>query len=193
MATRASSLLNMSITLVVITLVASLSLGFVYKWTKAPSEKARLEKQLRAIAAVVSGYDNDPVSESYWVKTPNGKDSLQFFPAKQNGESVGVAIKTYSPRGYSGNIDIMVGFDNEGNILNIQVLQHAETPGLGSKMSMPFFIDQFIHANPKQKNLKVKKDGGEIDAISGATITSRAFSEAVQLAYDTFINEKNGK
>lgn len=193
MATRASSLANMSITLVVITLVASLSLGFVYKWTKAPIEKARLEKQLRAIAAVVSGYDNDPVSESYWVKTPNGKDSLQFFPAKRNGEFIGVAIKTFSPRGYSGNIDLMVGFDQAGNILNIQVLQHAETPGLGSKMSMPFFINQYVQANPAKKNLKVRKDGGEIDAISGATITSRAFSEAVQLAFDTYINDANGK
>jgi electron transport complex protein RnfG len=193
MATRASSLFNMSVTLIVITLVASLSLGYVYRWTKAPIEKAQLEKQLRAISAVVSGYDNDPVSESFWVDTPDGEDSLQFFPATKGGKLIGTAVKTYSPRGYSGDITLMVGFDNSGNILNIQVLAHAETPGLGSKMSLPPFLNQYIRFNPGTKNLKVKKDGGDIDAISGATITSRAFSEAVQLAYNTFINKTNGQ
>ncbi|HEX5171325.1 MAG TPA: RnfABCDGE type electron transport complex subunit G, partial [Cyclobacteriaceae bacterium] len=123
----------------------------------------------------------------------DGRDSLQFFPAKKNGELIGTAVKTSSPRGYAGDIILIVGFDKAGNILNIQVLQHTETPGLGSKMTMPSFIDQFIGVNPGTTPLRVKKDGGKVDAISGATITSRAFSEAVQLAYDTFISEKNGK
>jgi electron transport complex protein RnfG len=86
----------------------------------------------------------------------------------------------------------MVGLDSSGAILNIQVLQHAETPGLGSKMTLPAFVKQFLGKNPQDKPLKVKKDGGDVDAISGATITSRAYSEAVQLASDTYKSLKNG-
>ena len=86
----------------------------------------------------------------------------------------------------------MVGFAINGDIQRIVVIEHKETPGLGSKMSSPKFLDQFFGKNPAQMKLKVKKDGGEVDAITGATITSRAFSEAVQVAYETFQSENHG-
>lgn len=186
MATIKSSFLNLLVTLTVITLLAGLSLGYVYQWTKAPIAKAQMEKQLRAIQGVISGYDNNPVTEQYKVATPDGKDSLQFFPAKVKGELIGIAVKTKSSKGYSGDVWLMVSFDISGNIQRIVVIEHKETPGLGSKMSSPKFMDQFFGMNPEQMKLKVKKDGGDVDAITGATISSRAFSEAVQVAYDTF-------
>jgi electron transport complex protein RnfG len=80
----------------------------------------------------------------------------------------------------------MVGFTTKGAIQNVFVIDHKETPGLGSKMSSPNFVKQFLGKNPEQMKLKVRKDGGDIDAISGATISSRAFSQAIQLAYDTY-------
>lgn len=182
----------MSVTLLVVTLAAGISLGFVYQWTKEPIAKAKLEKQMKAIRAVMADYDNNPVTESYKVPTPDGKDSLEFFPAKKEGKLIGTAIKTYSPNGYGGPVWLMVGFDNDGTVLNISVIEHTETPGLGSKMTTPGFMNQFVNINPDEHTLKVKKDGGDIDAISGATITSRAFSEAVQRAYDTFKQQPHG-
>lgn len=191
MATIKSSFINMVVTLGVITLVAGLSLGYVFQWTKEPIVKAQMEKQLRAIEAVVKGYDNNPVIEKFKVATPDGTDSLEFFPARHNGELIGVAVKTKSSKGYSGDIWIMVGFNMKGDILNVVVIEHKETPGLGSKMTELKFLNQFLKRNPGQVNLKVKKDGGTVDAITGATISSRAFTNAVQLAYETFQSMKH--
>jgi len=193
MATIKSSFLNLLITLTVITLVAGLSLGYVFQWTKEPIAKAQMEKQLRAIQAVIQGYDNNPVTEKYKVATPDGQDSLEFFPAKVNGEMIGIAVRTKSSKGYSGDIWLMVGFNMKGDIQQVVVIEHKETPGLGSKMSDIKFLNQFYGKNPSQMKMKVKKDGGEVDAITGATISSRAFSEAVQLAYETFQTVNHGQ
>ena len=173
-------------TLTLVTLGAALSLGYVFEWTKEPIAKAQMAKQLKAIEAVVTGYDNNPVLEKFKLPTPDGKDSLEFFPAKSKGELVGVAVKTRSSKGYSGDVWLMVGFNMQGDIQNIFVIEHKETPGLGSKMTSPGFLRQFPGKNPGQMNLKVRKDGGEVDGITGATISSRAFAGAVQTAYDTF-------
>ena len=81
----------------------------------------------------------------------------------------------------------MVGFEPDGKIKNIAVLEQKETPGLGTKIKDVKFIEQYRNKNPSAFNLKVAKDGGEVDALTGATISSRAFSEAVQLSYDEFI------
>jgi Na+-translocating ferredoxin:NAD+ oxidoreductase subunit G len=191
MATAKSSFLNLVITLTIVTLVASLSLGYVYEWTKEPIAQAQMAKQLKAIESVVSGYDNNPVLESYRLPSPDGTDSLEFFPAKKKGELIGVAVKTKSSKGYSGDIWLMVGFNVKGEIQNIFVIEHKETPGLGSKMTTPKFLQQFMGRNPATMKLKVKKDGGDVDAITGATISTKAFSGAVQTAYETFRNSTN--
>lgn len=183
----------MVLTLTVVSVVAAVGLGFVYKVTKGPIEKANLDKQLKAVESVISGYDNSPVGESYKMAFPDGKDSMEIYPAKLDGELVGMAVKTKSPNGYSGDIWLMVGFNKDGTISNIVVTQHLETPGLGSKMTSEKFLGQYIGKDPAKTNLKVKKDGGSIDAISGATISSRAFSEAVVSAHKTFVQSDHGK
>jgi Na+-translocating ferredoxin:NAD+ oxidoreductase subunit G len=191
MATIKSSFVNLLLTLAIITLVAALSLGYVYQWTKEPIAQAQMTKQLKAIESVVQGYDNNPVLEKYKVATPDGNDSLEFFPAKKGEELIGMAIKTKSGKGYSGDIWIMVGFNMSGEIQHVVVIEHKETPGLGSKMTAPAFVNQFLGKNPEQMRLKVKKDGGDVDASTGATISSRAYSEAIQLAFDTFKSSGN--
>ena len=82
----------------------------------------------------------------------------------------------------------MVGLLPDGSINNISVLEHKETPGLGDKMqkSKSTWSDQFNGKNPANYKLKVTKDGGDVDAITAATISSRAYCDAVQRAYDTF-------
>lgn len=183
----------MVFTLTWVTLVAAVGLGFVYEITREPIEQARLKKQLKAIESVIPGYDNNPVEESEKVRVAAGADSLEFFPAKKAGELIGVAVKARSRKGYSGDIWLMVGFAKDGTIGNISVVAHQETPGLGSKMSDDAFLKQFISRNPSATDLRVKKDGGTVDAISGATISSRAFSEAVIEAHKTWEKSAYGK
>ena len=98
---------------------------------------------------------------------------------------VGYAVNSYTNNGFSGYISLMAGFKPDGSVIGISVLEHKETPGLGTKMTEPEFKEQFTGKNPGESMLKVKKDGGDIDAITAATISSRAFCDAVQRAYNT--------
>jgi electron transport complex protein RnfG len=189
MAKTESSFRNMVLSLTLISLVASACLGFVYEFTKEPIELSNLSKKVDAIKQVVPEFNNNPYSEMFRLPTGEG-DSLDVFPAKKDSIIVGFAITSYTKKGFSGNITLMAGFKPDGTIVNIRVLEHKETPGLGTKMTDPKFKDQFIEKNPADFNLKVRKDGGPVDAITAATISSRAFCDAVQRAYNTL--EKGG-
>ncbi len=184
MAKTESSFRNMIISLTLISLVAAACLGFVYEFTKKPIELSNLNKKLEAIKQVVPEFTNNPNSEMYKLPTGEG-DSLEIYPAKKDSTLIGYAVNTYTKKGFSGNISLMVGFKPDGSIFNISVLEQKETPGLGTKMTEPKFKDQFYGKNPSLFRLKVKKDGGQVDAITAATISSRAFCDAVQRAYNT--------
>lgn len=190
MASIESSFKNMVLSLTLISLGAAACLGFVYEYTKKPIELSNLNKKLDAIRQVVPEFNNDPNSEMYRLPTGNG-DSLDIYPAKKDNEIVGYAVSTYSDKGFSGRISIMTGFKPDGSIFNISVLSQKETPGLGTKMAEPAFKDQFNGKNPSEYALKVKKDGGPVDAITAATISSRAFCDAVQRGYNTL--QKGGQ
>lgn len=184
MAKTESTFKNMALSLTLISLVAAACLGFVYELTKKPIEMSNLNKKLNAIRQVVPEFNNNPNEEMFRLPTGEG-DSLDIYPAKKDGTLIAYAVNTYSEKGFSGNINIIAGFTPGGTIIGITVLDHKETPGLGTKMSDPSFKDQFIDKNPAGFTLKVKKDGGPVDAITAATISSRAFCEAIQRAYDT--------
>jgi electron transport complex protein RnfG len=190
MAKTESTLKNMVMSLTLISLTASACLGFVYELTKEPIALSILNKKLNAIRQVTPEFDNNPNDEMYRLPTGEG-DSLDIYPAKKNGEIVGYAVNTYTSKGFSGNISLMAGFKTDGTILSITVLDHKETPGLGTKMTEPEFKEQFTGKNPAEFTLKVKKDGGPVDAITAATISSRAFCDAVQRAYNTL--QKGGQ
>jgi electron transport complex protein RnfG len=193
MSNKESTFLNMTITLLVITLVAGLSLGFINELTIGPIAKAKLERKVNAIKQVLPEFDNNPVEDIMLLKSEKVKDSIELYPAYFQEKIVGKAIIGSSEKGYSGLIKIMVGFNPEGTIKNIVVLEQKETPGLGTKMKGDKFLRQFRGKDPNSFNLQVIKDGGDIDALTGATITSRAFGEATQLAYDVFVNTNSSK
>ncbi|HNV52686.1 MAG TPA: RnfABCDGE type electron transport complex subunit G [Tenuifilaceae bacterium] len=175
----------MTLTLLVISLVASAALGLVYQSTKEPIAKAQMAKINSAIEAVVPEFNNQPFEESYKVEVDGGE--LVFYPAKKDGQLVGTAVKTFSKNGFSGLIELMVGFLPDGSINKVAVVSHKETPGLGDKMepSKSNFSLQFEGKNPETFKVKVKKDGGDVDAITASTISSRAYCDAVTRAYNT--------
>lgn len=184
-----STLRNMVIALFLVALASATSLGYIYELTKGPIDQAKLKKKLAAIQLVVPEFTNDPNADMYKAPCDIEGDSLELYPAYKNDELVGTAIRTFSDKGFTKRIYIMVGFTADGTIKNIQVLEHAETPGLGDKMSKSksTWSEQFNGKNPKDFSLKVKKDGGEVDAITAATISSRAFTDAVDRAYNAFM------
>lgn len=184
MAKTESTFKNMFLVLSGISLVAATTLGFVYEKTKGPIEQTNLNKKLDAIKQVVPSFTNNPTDDMFLLPTGEG-DSLEIYPAKNNDEIVGYAVKTYTNKGFSGYVGLIVGFKPEGSIINIAVLQQKETPGLGTKMAEPQFKDQFNGKNPSSFAMTVKKDGGQVDAITAATISSRAFCDAIQRAYNT--------
>ncbi len=183
---KESTFINMVICLFVICLMGSALLGGVYLLTSEPIAAAKARKTNMAIAAVVPEFDNDPGSEKQAV-TYKGK-SYNVYPASQKGSPVGYAVEARTTKGFGGAIVLMVGFQPDGTIENIAVVSHTETPGLGDKMeaSKSDFIKQFPGKNPEQFQLTVKKDGGDVDAITAATISSRAFCDATSLAHKIF-------
>jgi electron transport complex protein RnfG len=189
MAKRESTFINMVLTLFAVTAIAATALGYVYDLTKDAIELAKLKAQAEAITKVLPEYET--LGESYKYLAEAGGDSLEIFPAFNGGNLVGVAVKTYTNNGFSGFISIMAGIDNSGNISGYEVLEHAETPGLGSKMGVWFNNSEkpnqnVIGKSPNTTKFEVSKDGGDIDAITASTITSRAFLEAMVRAYKAY-------
>ncbi len=189
MAKKESSFRNMVLTLFLVTFISSGTLGFVYEYTKEPIRMVEINKKNDAIKEVISGFDNQPYQESF--KVAADKDSLTFYPAKKDGELTGMAVETYTNKGFSGLITMMIGFRMDGTIIGIKVLSHQETPGLGQKIERgkSDFEVQFEGKNPASFKLFVTKDQGDVDAITASTISSRAYCDAVQRAYNAFISE----
>ena len=182
---KASTLINMLVALLVIAAVSGGVLGLVYGMTKDAIAEVDQKKNEAAIQAVL------PLEGvTYKADTLVSEDGI--FPCNlafnENGEFQGAAVKT-SEGGFGGKIDMMVGFLADGTIKGTSVLSHAETPGLGANMTGKF-KDQFVDKNPADFRLTVTKDGGDVDAITAATITSRAFSKAVDKAYKAFMANK---
>jgi len=187
MAKKESTFLNMIVTLLIVTFVASSALGYIYELTKAPRAEAMRIKQTFAIKKVLPEFDNDPLADQYVLPANDGSGELSVYPALAGGDSIGAAVKTFSNNGYGGIIELMVGFNKSGEIIDIAVVNQKETPGLGTKMADDSYIKQYRGLNPGETDISVKQDGGEIDAITAATISSRAFSEAVQKGYNTYL------
>lgn len=176
----------MVVTLFLVTLIASTTLGFIYQLTKEPIAEAKLRKKNTAIKQVVPDFTNQPNAEAYDVAVEG--DTMTVYPAKKDGKLVGAAVAAFTEKGYSGRIRLMVGFNADGSISNISVLEHQETPGLGDKIdkAKSEWSSQFNGKNPEDFQLQVRKDGGDVDAITAATISSRAYCDAVQRAFKAF-------
>ncbi len=191
MAKKESSFKNMTVALFVITAVAGLALAAVFSVTKEPIAASQRAKVNNAIKMVIPEFES---MKDTVIMPDNGKDSIRVHRLFSGEENKGVAIQTYTDEGFSGRFTLMVGFLPDGSISNVEVLDHKETPGLGTKMALPGFKDQFkglkIAEMPGGK-LRVKKDGGTVDAITAATISSRAFCDGVNRAHS--INMKGEK
>jgi len=184
----------MVLVLTSITLVAAVALGSVYNLTKEPIEASKRAKQENAIMEVLP--PDVSIKGADTITIEGMPEPFYVYHAYAGDEFVGAAVQTYSKNGFSGEIKIMVGFDAKGSIINYSVLEQKETPGLGTKMVDWFKTEkgnQDIRGlNGSKNNLNVTKNGGEVDAITAATISSNAFLEAVRYAYSAYSQNYDG-
>ena len=185
-----SSITNMVLVLVGVALITGGILAYVNHITEAPI-KLQAEKTLAdGIKAVMGGVQLSVAENDTVKQTIKGKEAVFVIhkTVDSNKQDLGVAVES-TTGGFGGDLKVLVGFDKDGNILGYTILQHAETPGLGAKADKWFQKDgkgSIIGKNPNKDNLTVKKDGGDIDAITASTITSRAFLLAVTQAYKAY-------
>ena len=178
-----SSFKNMTVCLFAICIVCSSLLAGVYALTKAPIDAAAASKNEAAIKEVLP--ETAVTIEEERTVDFEGASYAYNLAYDEAGNTVGCAINV-APVGFGGPISIKVGFDASGVIWNTKVLSQAETPGLGAKCVEASFSEQFKGFDPAQKKLAVKKDGGDVDAITASTITSRAYADGVALAVKVF-------
>lgn len=189
-----SSLRNMILVLV----SAALLMGGILAWVNHVTEgpiALQAEKTLAAGIKTVMGGEKLTVVGTDTITFDDGKPHSYIIHKTQDSHKrpLGVAVES-TTLGFGGDLKVLVGFDTEGNITGYTILQHAETPGLGAKADKWFqegSKGDIIGKTPAQKPLQVKKDGGDVDAITASTITSRAFLKAVNEAYQAYaMNEK---
>ena len=173
----------MVLVLFCITLIASLCLGVVNMITVDPIAKAKEAAEKAALAQVLPEFDAVEMSEHTADDLP-----IVAYTATKEDKVVGYAIKSVTKNGFSGMVTMMVGFDTKGRILNVNVLEQNETPGLGAKMTEEGnpLLASIKDKEAKKIKLQVKKDGGDVDALTAATISSRAYAEAVARAFEVF-------
>jgi len=176
--------LRLALALTLIAAIAGLILSAVEATTREPIAEQRRLQTLKALQAVVPPFDNqidaDTVSLTFGTDKKGQPLARLFYRGRKASELTGIAYKVVAPDGYSGNIEIMTGIAPDGTVTGIEILNHAETPGLGAKIVEPWFKQMFQGKSLENADWRVKKDGGGFDQITGATISPRAIVKAVK-------------
>ncbi len=193
----------LTVSLALIAAIAAALLGWIYLITKAPIADALQQKTNAALGEVLPAFDNQPGDEFVTC------GDVKFYVGRKDGNIVGFAGETITPKGYNGNVTVLAGLLPDGNITTVLVTKQAETPGLGTvvcdrkrqktlsgllsgkkETGLPAnkILDQFsgMDAEKGETPWSVIKDGGTLDAVTGATITSRAIGGAVFTIAKTF-------
>jgi electron transport complex protein RnfG len=192
---------KMVLTVALFTLLSGALLGFVYRQTKPRIEAARGPEKIRALANILPGFDN-PILGTQRCVDPldaplDDKCRKRMFVATQADRPVGYALETFTTAGYGPRIDLLVGCSADFSVTGVYVLSQQETPGLGAKIvdghtdwknpgalaasDRPFIL-QFAGRRLGEFDFRVRKDGGQVDAITASTISSRAVAAAVEEA-----------
>ena len=180
------------VTLTIICAVAAVLLSYVHNLTLKPiATQKRLEK-VRALKKVLPAYDNHPDKDTLKIKLKNGH-AIEVNLAKKDGKVIAVAFRMVSHKGYGGNIELLMGVDMRGKITGVEILTMHETPGLGARILGEPFKRQFKGKGLSTTKWAVKKDGGDIDQITGATISPRAVIGAIHRGLEIFSKDISTK
>ncbi len=177
----------MALRLSLICALAALALANVAEVTRAPIAASEAKAQREAVEAVLPAFAQLAID----TLTTEQKLPTFYFTGIQDGTASGTAFTSVSGLGYSGEIEIMMGIDNAGIISGVRILRHAETPGLGANYADPELLNKFYTGRGMNDNWKLSKDGGQVDAVTGATVTGRAIADAIELGVDQYLGHKD--
>jgi electron transport complex protein RnfG len=194
------SINRLVLVLVLVAAVSALLLAQLDTITAPKIKQSRIDFKLKMVKKVLPPYDNDPNKDRevvpvdatgtahVKVEADEGKEGVVVYPAYKDGKLVGRAFAVTSHEGYSGDIDLLLGVDPNGAITGLEVINHSETPGLGAKIvsEKTWPGKHELIGRTLADSIEVKKDGGQIDAIAGATISPRAVCKAVKAGLDTY-------
>lgn len=184
-----STFANMALSLVIIAVVAAAALAGIFTLTKDTIDEQKTQKEQQAILAVLPNHgDGAFIAPADTIDKEKDLIVYRAYTDAAMTNFVGSAVKI-KENGFGGKFKIMVGFDADGVVVDYSVLEHQETPGLGDKMGLWFKTDknnQSIINRKAEGNFTVSKDGGDVDAITAATISSRGFLSAVNGAFEAF-------
>lgn len=213
MAEKKENILTLGLSLGIIAAFAAGILAFTNNFTEKAREKTKSEKTNNALRMVLPEFDNNP-GDNILIKKLKDRE-VTFFPAIKNNNLVGIAASTATPEGYGGKLSLMIGMYADGKIRTVIVTENNETPGLGTtvtdrksektifdifaenkkksdiKIPANKVLDSFENRYISSAPWKVKKDGGDIEAITGATISSRAVTDAVNAIAEGFTTYKD--
>lgn len=183
------------VSLLVVVWVAGGLLIVTVMGTEAQIQQQQTQAKLRAIHQLVpaDGYDNHPLeyADILQNKTWSGLDTTLAYWFQKNDQDVALIVPVVAPNGYSGDINLLVAMtvEDDPKLIGIRVTQHKETPGLGDKIETKKsdWIQSFANLDPKTVQWQVKKDGGQFDQFTGATITPRAIVQATEKAINGMI------
>ncbi len=180
------SIINMSLRLTLICAIAALALANVAEVTRGPIAASEARAQREAVEAVLPSFACLAI-DTLQTKTD---DPVLYFSGVDDSGPTGTAFKSTSGLGYSGEIEIILGVNPAGEISGVRILRHAETPGLGANYAAPSMLDQFYKGRLISDNWKLTKDGGEVDAVTGATVTGRAIADAIETGLQNYLDDK---
>lgn len=193
--------IKMVLTVALFTLLSGALLGFVYRQTKPRIEAAKLPEKIAALANILPEFDN-AILDTLRCAEPDGapvddKCLRRMYTATKDGRPVGYALETFTTKGYGARIDLLVGCSADFAVTGVYILGHQETPGLGAKIveghkswkdaaaiaapDRPYIL-QFAGKRLGEFDFRVRKDGGQVDAITASTISSRAVAGAIEQA-----------
>ena len=195
MAQKKDGILKLGTSLGIISAIAACVLAFTSTLTKDPIARNNMRKNTEAIKSILPPFDNDPLSQEVKI------DNVSFFPGYMQGKLLGIAARATTPKGFGGNLTTMLCLKADGEVRNLIVTESNETPGLGTVVTarkeqktllqalsgnsqktagLPpnKVLDSFNGINCSSAPWKLKKDGGSIDSVTGATISSNAVTDA---------------
>lgn len=175
---------RMVLSLMLVCVAGGVLLAITNRLTEGPIAEQRRQEMVRSLNAVLPPHTNAADQDTKQVVTDDGTP-VTLYMAYQRDYWAGTALMVTAPDGYSGNIDVMVGVDRQGTITGVFILSHAETPGLGDRMiTDPDWLPALRGRSLTNTRWAVKKDGGDIDQFTGATITPRAVVGAIRRALE---------
>lgn len=187
-------IIKLGLILFIISAISAGLLSVANNFTEKIIEQAKLEEEMKALAAIIPGTtqieDADEAILSK-IKESNKKFKNYSICKDDSGNQLGYAIKTLSTKkGYSDDIEVLVGISMEGKLVGISIIEHSETNGIGSQVEGEDYQKQFIGKSTENelKSVKEVKNDNEVQTIGGATYSSRSFTSAINNAFEVFNN-----